>query len=104
MKIQPCMRLFKPGAAALALATLAACGGGDSITIAQIPEDARPKDARVFAPVPEASFSALVNTTVETDRWTGVLKGAAYRIEVPKTGWNGKLVMWALATAEPDPT
>jgi hypothetical protein len=43
----------------------------------------------------EATFAALANSTVETDRWTGVLGGAAYRVEVPKTGWNGKLVMWA---------
>ena len=88
-------RTFRPFLAAVGLASLAACGGGDSISTAQLPEDARPHDARVFAPVPEASFSALVNSPVETDRWTGVLKGAAYRIEVPKTGWNGQLVMWA---------
>ncbi len=29
-----------------------------------------------------------------TDRWVGMLDGAAYRIEVPKQ-WNGTLVMWA---------
>lgn len=95
MKLQSCRHLFKPVAAALALAALAACGGGDSTPTAQIPEEVRPQDARVFTPAPEASFGALVNSTVETDRWTGVLKGASYRIEVPKTGWNGKLVMWA---------
>ena len=92
MKNQSCMRLFKPVLAALTLALLAACGGGDSV---QIPEETRTQDSRPFTPVSEATFSALVSTTVETDRWTGVLKGAAYRIEVPKTGWNGKLVMWA---------
>lgn len=92
MKNQSCMRLFKPVLAALTLASLAACGGGDSV---QTPEETRTQDSRAFTPVSEATFSALVSTTVETDRWTGVLKGAAYRIEVPKTGWNGKLVMWA---------
>jgi len=92
MKNYSCMRPFKPLAAALALASLAACGGGDNV---QVPEELRAQDSRMFTPAPEATFAALVNTTVETDRWTGVLKGAAYRIEVPKTGWNGKLVMWA---------
>lgn len=92
MRNRLCMRSFTPLAAAVALASLAACGGGDN---AQVPEDLRAQDSRVYTPVPEATFAALVNTTVATDRWTGVLKGAAYRIEVPKTGWNGKLVMWA---------
>ena len=95
MKNQPCLCLFKPVAAALALASLAACGGGDDSPTARLPDEVRPHDSRVFTPAPEASFSALANTTVDTDRWTGVLGGAAYRIEVPKTGWNGKLVMWA---------
>jgi pimeloyl-ACP methyl ester carboxylesterase len=31
---------------------------------------------------------------IETDRWSGVLDGAGYRIEVPKD-WNGILVMYA---------
>lgn len=42
----------------------------------------------------EATFAALGGSTVDTDRWTGVLNNASYRIEVPKSGWNGKLVMW----------
>lgn len=29
-----------------------------------------------------------------TERWSGVLEGAGYRIEVPQN-WNGQLVMWA---------
>jgi hypothetical protein len=81
---------------ALALATLtavSACGGNDDDT--PVAEDARPQDARTFTPVVETTFAALPGEAVATDRWTGVLNGAAYRIEVPQTGWNGKLVMWA---------
>jgi len=103
MKKQPCMRLFKPVAAALVLASLAACGGGDSVTTAEVAEDVRAQDSRLFTPAPEATFAELVNSAVDTDRWTGVLKGAAYRIEVPKTGWNGKLVMWAHGYRGADP-
>ena len=90
------LRLFKPALAAMALATLAACGGGDSAgpIIPPIPEAARLQDGRFFAPVIEATFPALSGSTVDTDRWTGVLNNAAYRIEIPKNGWNGKLVMW----------
>ena len=40
------------------------------------------------------AFDALPNFP-DTDRWTGVLDGAGYRIEVPKEGWNGVLVMYA---------
>ena len=87
------LRLFRPTLAVLGLATLAACGGGDSVQ-APPAEPTRLQDARVFAPVVEATFAALSGSTVDTDRWTGVLNNAAYRIEVPKTGWNGKLVMW----------
>lgn len=42
----------------------------------------------------EPTFAALAGSPVATDRWTGVLGGAAYRIEVPQSGWNGQLVMW----------
>ncbi len=87
-------RQFCRGAFALALlATLAACGGSDDAAPAA--EETRPQDARSFTPVVETTFTALAFSTVETDRWVGVLNGAAYRIEVPKTTWNGKLVMWA---------
>nr|WP_245844831.1 alpha/beta hydrolase [Noviherbaspirillum humi] len=70
-------------------------------------EEAREQNSRTFvAPDPakatdyEAAangspgFKALAGATVETDRWAGVLNGAAYRIEVPRN-WNGKLVMYA---------
>ena len=77
--------------AALTL-VLSACGGGDSHELA--PEAQRPQDTRTFA-VTEASlpFTALAGAP-ETDRWSGTLEGAGYRIEVPKN-WNGKLVMYA---------
>ena len=83
---------------------LTACGGNDDDPPAA--EETRAQDARVFTPValdnptayPDAvgttSFAALTGATVNTDRWAGVLNGAAYRIEVPEN-WNGKLVMYA---------
>ena len=77
-----------------AAALLSACGGSDDSPAAALPEETRPQDARVFTPTVEATFAALGGSAVATDRWTGVLNGAAYRIEVPTTGWNGKLVMW----------
>lgn len=40
------------------------------------------------------AFDALPAPTVDTDRYSGVLDGAGYRIEVPKS-WNGILVMYA---------
>ena len=79
MKNQPRMRFFKPVTAALVLASLS-CGIGDSISTFQQPEDVRLQDSRVYTPAAETSFSALAISTVDTDRWTGVLKGAAYRI------------------------
>ena len=96
---QTTLRLLKPALAAMALATLAACGGGDDAPVATVtppaPEPTRAQDTRAFTPVIEATFAALGGSTVATDRWTGVLNGAAYRVEVPTTGWNGQLVMWA---------
>ena len=83
---------FRLGAISLAALTLlAACGGSDDTPL---PEETRPQDARTFTPVVETTFAALAGAPA-TDRWTGVLNGAAYRVEVPTTGWNGKLVMWA---------
>ncbi len=92
----PSFRFFRPAVAVIGLAALAACGGGGGVSSAPppVPEPTRPQDARVFTPVVEATFAALTGSTVDTDRWTGVQNNAAYRIEVPKTGWNGKLVMW----------
>ena len=87
-------RSFTFGAVSLAALTLlAACGGGDDAAVV-VPEETRPQDARTFTPVVETTFAALTGAPA-TDRWTGILNGAAYRVEVPTTGWNGKLVMWA---------
>ena len=78
--------------ALVASLALAACGGSDT---PPVPEETRPQDTRSFkATVETTPFAALAGATMETDRWVGVLNGAAYRVEVPKT-WNGKLVMWA---------
>lgn len=54
----------------------------------------RAQDGRVFT-VDTASlpFDAMPGSAVSTDRWTGVLNGAGYRVEVP-ANWNGKLVMF----------
>ncbi len=80
--------------ATLALVSvLAACGGDDS-PAPVVPEETRAQDSRVFTPAPDTTFTALAGSTVAADRWTGVLAGSAYRIEVP-ANWNGKLVMWA---------
>lgn len=62
-------------------------------------EETRAQDSRSFT-VDEAAlpFDALAGSTVEADRWWGVLDSgegrAGYRIEVPKN-WNGILVMYA---------
>ena len=78
--------------ALVASLALGACGGSDT---PPVPEETRPQDTRSFkATVETAPFAALAGATMETDRWVGVLNGAAYRVEVPKN-WNGKLVMWA---------
>lgn len=82
-------------------ALLAACGGGSDDPVAPappapiVPEETRLQDSRIFtAAAPGATFPMMPGT-VATDRWSGVLNGAIYRIEVPTTGWNGKLVMYA---------
>ncbi|WP_143435893.1 alpha/beta hydrolase [Hydrogenophaga sp. IBVHS1] len=84
-------------------ALLAACGGGgdDPVVVAPpppvVPEETRAQDSRTFTPQdPSATtFAAMAGVVAGTDRWAGVLNGAAYRVEVPATGWNGKLVMYA---------
>ena len=43
----------------------------------------------------DKTFAAMTGVTVETDRWSGVLGGAGYRIEVPAMNWNGKLAVYA---------
>jgi len=56
-------------------------------------EPARPQDSRHYIAPIESEFSQLPGSR-PTYRWVGVLDGAAYRIEVPQSGWNGSLVMW----------
>lgn len=60
------------------------------------PEETRAHDTRTFTVNTDAlPFGALAGSTVETDRWTGVLGNSGYRVEVPKTTWNGMLIMYA---------
>jgi len=105
--MQPRIRLFAPFVlAALTTAVLTACGGGGGGDAVVVREEARAQDTRTsFAVVPPESypdfeagangrpgFTALAGS--DTDRWTGTLAGAGYRVEVPRN-WNGKLVMYA---------
>ncbi|RZL66392.1 MAG: alpha/beta hydrolase, partial [Variovorax sp.] len=72
---------------------------------APTPEETRVQDSRqAFAPsaadAAATTFPALatasddVTDNSKTSRWSGVLGGALYHVEVPET-WNGKLVMYA---------
>jgi fermentation-respiration switch protein FrsA (DUF1100 family) len=56
---------------------------------------ARDQDTRTFT-IDESALvlDALPDPAVDTDRYTGVLDGAGYLVEVPKN-WNGMLVMYA---------
>ena len=84
----------------LALTGCLSSGGGDD----DDEEQARVRvqqqriDANFFKPVQEttADFTVLRDEAPynTTDRWVGVLNGAAYRVEVPED-WNGYLVMYA---------
>ncbi len=86
---------FQSCLTAIALASLAACGGNNDDDVSTpVAEETRPQDARTFTTSTATTFAALGGSTVVTDRWAGVLDGASYQIEVPAT-WNGKLVMWA---------
>ena len=75
----------------LAAALLTAC--------AQLGPPARkpgPHDARKdFVPAPaNFDFKPLADSSVATDRWSGVLSQAAHRIEVPQA-WNAAVVLYA---------
>lgn len=48
----------------------------------------------MFSAPQESELPPLDTQWVSTDRWVGVLDGAAYRIEVPRN-WNGRLLVWA---------
>ncbi|MDM4764782.1 alpha/beta hydrolase [Pelomonas sp. SE-A7] len=89
-----------PSRLILSLAALAMLGSCASTTM--VPEEPRPHDSRSFTPEPAATapfppLAAAAGDKVDmssTSRWTGMLEGAAYRIEVPAQ-WNGQLVMYA---------
>lgn len=88
----------------LAALALSACGGGDGGDDAlPAPEELRAQDSRQFS-VDETRlpFAALAGAP-ETDRWWGVLRGAGYRVEVPRN-WNGMLVMYAHGYGGTGPT
>jgi fermentation-respiration switch protein FrsA (DUF1100 family) len=86
---------------------LAGCGSDSTTTSSGVPEESRPHDdrtfvARAFDAYPDyevgangrPSFQAMAGVPVDTDRWTGTVGDAAYRVEVPEN-WNGRLVMYA---------
>lgn len=94
------------GLAVLGSLLLVGCGGGGGGTgsaggsfsaprVVVAETETRAQDARTFT-VDTATlpFAALTGTTAVTDRWSGVLNGAGYRVEVPQN-WNGKLVLYA---------
>ena len=86
------------------LADLRTAAAGTDLRTALPAEETRPHDAVAYAlnatDAAATTFNAMAadkNDVVDmstTDRWAGVLKGAGYRIEVPKN-WNGELVMYA---------
>ena len=56
----------------------------------------RLQDDRRFEVDPATLAFEAPNSGIETDRFTGVMaNGAGYRIEVPREGWNERLVMYA---------
>lgn len=75
--------------------TVAAAGHQLDGSLASLDAGLRVEDTRTFT-VDAATlpFTALPMASAETDRWSGVLDGAGYRVEVPKN-WNGTLVMYA---------
>jgi hypothetical protein len=100
--MSPCIRRGHAAAAVIVLLLLQAC-------TPTAPDEPRPHDARRYT-VDEAALRATLAPTdpaalrghgafapipgLESDRWVGVLGGAAYQVEVPRD-WNGKLVMYA---------
>ena len=99
-------------AVALALAfgaALPGCSNDTDGSVALAPNEPRTQDTRSFS-VDQAALQAtlvasdsatlkghgafLPLTGTDTDRWVGVLGGAAYQVEVPRN-WNGRLVMYA---------
>lgn len=86
---------LKPlGGLILASSLLVACGGSDN-NDDESNEVTRAQDSRTFTVDTDQvnNFTALSGYD-STDRWSGVLDGAGYRVEVPQN-WNGMLVMYA---------
>jgi dienelactone hydrolase len=89
---------LKTVASAVAILALTACGSDTPTETETRTQDTRTK----FAPAnpAETTFAAMaaapgdVVDMATTSRWSGVLKGAQYHVEVP-ANWNGKLVMYA---------
>ncbi|SDS70199.1 hypothetical protein SAMN05216421_2019 [Halopseudomonas xinjiangensis] len=78
---------------------LSGCLGGDSSNDVDTRTDQQRRIDTGYFVVDEEqlAFTALspdVPAYANTSRWTGVLDGAGYRVEVPEN-WNGQLVMWA---------
>ena len=83
------------------LAALALSCVSCATSVPPVPEELRPHDSRVFTPpaigssfAPMAALPLDVVNMASSSRWAGVLKGAAYMVEVPANR-NGKLVMFA---------
>lgn len=84
---------------AVSAVVLSGCLGGDSSNdVDTRTEQQKRIDTGYFVVDEEQlafeALSADVPAYASTSRWTGVLDGAGYRIEVPEN-WNGQLVMWA---------
>ncbi len=101
--------LALPLSLALTLALTLACVSCAAPT-PPLPEELRAHDSRVFMPPAiGATFAAMAAQPGDTidiassSRWSGVLKGSAYMVEVP-ANWNGKLVMYAHGYAGTGPT
>ena len=95
------MRHFQKIVPCLALALACASCTTALPPLPVTPEELRAHDSRVFTPpaigTTFAAMAALPTDVVNmasSSRWAGVLKGAAYMVEVP-VNWNGKLVMFA---------
>ena len=85
----------------LTFVALALAVAGCSTTTPIASEETRAHDSRVFTPPAIGStFAAMAALPTDavavasSSRWSGVLKGSAYMVEVP-ANWNGKLVMFA---------
>jgi len=72
-------------------------GGDDDNDVVLTEQEERIRDGFFVVDEDQLAFGSLaagVPAYDNTSRWTGVLNGAGYRIEVPEN-WNGYLVMYA---------